>query len=261
MQWKQVLGVVSMFLAAVGSSQAADAEDLIAQGIKLRKDNRDQEALPLFRQALKEQPTPRAFAQLGTCEQALGLWANAEAHMEEALAHPQDSWIQKNDAALRSALAYVQQRLGSIDVWGSPPGARVSIDGEFAAALPMSQRARAAVGKHAITIEAPGFLSETRSIEVQSGALVREHVALRSIVAPASASSPVSALGPTPQGSAPPPAVPHQEVAPEGTAIHKKWWFWGIVGAVTVAAGASVYLLVSRNDECQAPMGGTCTTL
>jgi hypothetical protein len=163
--------LLSATLLSATPSFAGDADDLIAQGIQLRRDRRDQEAFLLFQQAHRQQPTPRSSGQLGTCEQALGLWVGAEAHIQQALAHPQDSWVQKNETALRYALAYVQQHLGSVDVWGSPNGARISIDGEAVATVPMAQPTRVAVGERAITIDAAGFSPQSRSIEVKAGVL------------------------------------------------------------------------------------------
>src|ERR1044071_8592344 len=92
-KWKVVLIVVALGVTSVSAPSAAE-EDPIALGIQLRKDGRDQEALPLFQRAVKEQATPRADGQLGTCEQALGLWTSAEAHFLEALAHPHDPWVE-----------------------------------------------------------------------------------------------------------------------------------------------------------------------
>jgi hypothetical protein len=269
MRQKRAVVAVSVWLmaASVGRlADAAEADDLIAQGIKLRQGGRDQEALPLFRQALERQPTPRAFAQVGTCEQALGLWVAAEAHIQEALSHPQDPWIKKNGATLQSALTFLQQRIGSVEVWGDPPGARISIDGEFAATLPMSRPARASVGQRAITIEAPGFATESRTVGVLADSLIREHVALRSLAMAASspAARPVPTLTSAPPGSptvsADSPGGSPGATPAEQPPIYRKWWFWTIVGAVAIGAGASIYLLANRNSGCQASMGATCTS-
>jgi Flp pilus assembly protein TadD len=75
---------------------AAQGEDLIAHGIELRNTQRDHEALTVFQRATAEQRTPRAVAQLGLCEHALGMWVEAESHLQEALRATQDPWIVKN---------------------------------------------------------------------------------------------------------------------------------------------------------------------
>jgi len=217
----------------------------------------------LFQRAAQREPTPRAIGQLGVCEQALGLWIGAEAHIAEALKHPQDIWVQKNEASLRSALAFVQQRLGSVEVWGSPAGARVSIGGEIVATLPMIHPVRAVAGQRTITIEASGFLPENITVAVRAGDSVREHVVLRSLsgsstplTVPALAGAPLRA------DNAPVASVDSQgEVSPpEETKIYRKWWFWAAVGVVAIAGGATVYLVSNRtNGECMAQQGGVCT--
>jgi len=253
--------VVMSLLGAAGSVLASDAEDLIGQGIELRRANRDQEALPLFQRALEKDPKPRAFAQLGTCEQALGLWIGAETHLGEALKHPEDAWIQKNDQALRAALAFVQQRLGSIHVWGSPAGARISIGGELVATLPMSQPARAVAGRRTVTVEAPGFLSESLAVEVVAGESIREHVVLRPTAVPPPQQQIPTLAVPTEPDKTPSLTLDSRDgtTPPEGTRFYKRWWFWTAVGTVAIAAVATIYLVSHRNGGCSAPMGGVCT--
>ncbi|MES1207279.1 MAG: PEGA domain-containing protein [Pseudomonadota bacterium] len=259
MNGKHVM-TVALVLVTAGRVVAADAEALIAQGIDLRKDNRDQEALPLFRRAFEQQPSPRAAGQLGTCEQALGLWVGAETHIQEALKSRDDVWVQRNEARLRSALAYVQQRLGSIEVWGSPAGARVSVDGDAVGTLPLTARARAAVGQRSIAVEAEGFLPENRRVEVLPEGLAREHVVLRSLgtttAFPQQRQS--TNFDSVPAGEGAKPAGPPSDAST--SPVYKEWWFWAIVGAVAVGAGGTIYFLSTRNDSCQPAMGGTCTT-
>jgi hypothetical protein len=251
-----------LVLSTARSVAAQDAADLIAQGLKLRKDNRDEDALPLFRQAYQEQPSPRAAGQLGTCEQALGLWVGAETHIRAALKHGEDEWVRRNDSTLRSALTYVEQRLGWIEVWGNPVGARVTVDGDVVGTLPMSRRARVSTGQRSITVEATGFLAERRTVEVLSGALVREHVVLRSIpaVPAATVSTPLSVALPSVDMETVPVETAEATPAPTTTPIYKSGWFWAAVGAVAVVAGATGVFLVTRGSPCQSPMGVTCET-
>ncbi|MEO5769595.1 MAG: PEGA domain-containing protein [Polyangia bacterium] len=251
--------VVVVALCLTGVSARSVADDPISRGLQLRKEGRDEEALPFFQRALREQRAPRAFGQLGTCEQALGLWVEAEAHITEALAHPRDPWVQKNEDALRTARDYVQARLGSIEVWGKPDGASVSIDGNAVGVLPLAKPARAAVGQRKLAVEAAGYQPERRSIDVSAGALVREHVVLQAATVAEQPKVNVIRQGGDGDGnprSLDPSAIP----AGAGPAIYRRWWFWVAVGAVTVAAGGTAYYFATRNEGCQAAIGGTCTT-
>jgi len=83
-------------LAAISGSEAVasdNAEILIRKGVELRRRGRDSDASALFRQAYELSHTPRAAAQLGLCEQALGQWLEAEGHLSEALLAESDPWI------------------------------------------------------------------------------------------------------------------------------------------------------------------------
>jgi hypothetical protein len=240
-----LLAFLSVQEGFVRPAVGAGSEDLTAQGVRLRRDGRDQAALPLFEEAVRQRPNPRGFAQLGFCEQALGLWVAAEVHILASLKSPRDPWIIKNQGALHESLSVVQGKLGSIDVWGTPEGARLSVDGQRVASLPMKEAIRAAEGHHVLTIEAPNFVSDSRSLNVRGGVLIREHVALSSIGAPSNQPLSPAAL----QSSDEPDPLPSRSsaVAQEGegpttvTEAHVPPWRrvlpWALL-TVAVAAGS-----------------------
>jgi len=298
--WTAVAGAVALvfvfvvfFLASISldgpaigreaRAASAQADDLVRRGVELRKVGKDREALAVFQQAVEAARTPRGLGQLGLCEHALGMWIEAEAHLKEALAQERDPWIGKNGGKLRQDLARVQDKIGSIDVWGTPAGARVSVDGHQAATLPLAAPIRALVGGHAVTVEAPGFVPEIRTVTVAAGAASREHVALAASAPPpvekseharpprASGRPPAVALAapaPAPDGKAHPEAVVSaRAVAPAAAAdsepspFYKRWWFWTAVGAVVVGGAVSAYLLTRPNDGCPAPPGEQCVKL
>src|SRR6185295_19111982 len=59
-------------VAAAGSDAHADAEALLQHGVELRRQGRDREALEEFQHAAAIKRTPRAVAQIGMAEVALG---------------------------------------------------------------------------------------------------------------------------------------------------------------------------------------------
>jgi tetratricopeptide (TPR) repeat protein len=76
---------------------AESQEDLfIKQGIERRRLDDDAGALELFTKAYELHHAPRALAQIGLARMALGLWVQAEADLEGALAATDDPWIRKN---------------------------------------------------------------------------------------------------------------------------------------------------------------------
>src|SRR4051812_7480565 len=74
------LPLLALILAAgLGMSNAAqaaaDALELLREGVSLRREGRDEEALQRFQRAYEIGHGGRALAQIGLAEQALGRWA------------------------------------------------------------------------------------------------------------------------------------------------------------------------------------------
>src|SRR5262245_16478811 len=86
--------------AAPAAGPEAEAERLIANGLELRRAEKPVEALELFQRAHGLAPTPRTLGQMGLVEAALERWADAEVHLLEALATPDDAWVRKNRSFL-----------------------------------------------------------------------------------------------------------------------------------------------------------------
>lgn len=164
-------------LTARADDADAEADMLISRGIELRERGKDDEALSVFRQALARAPTPRARAQVALAEQALGMWAAAEADLLTALAAQDDAWIAKNRAALERALAIIRRHLGSLDVRG-PDGAEVVLDGVRLGVLPQVAPFRAEAGWRTLELRAKGFYPTRRTVEIPAGGVARETVSL-----------------------------------------------------------------------------------
>jgi Flp pilus assembly protein TadD len=113
---------------------AEDSDAIVSHGVELRREGRDREALEEFERAAKISRTPRVVAQIGTAEVAMGMWPGAEDHLREALGQGGDPWIRKNRVLLERTLATVGTHLGSIEIWGTPSGAEVVVNGTLGAA-------------------------------------------------------------------------------------------------------------------------------
>jgi hypothetical protein len=189
-----VSAAVRPAIAAGEAQPAADAETLIRRGIELRRAGKDAEALSLLQQAYALDGTPRALAQVGLVEQALGRWGLADQHLQRALESAADAWVRKNRAALEDALKAISHHVGHVEVTGSPAGAEVRIDGELMGRLPLPGPISVAAGGIAIEVRATGFLTIARATSVDVGELTRESFNLQAL---------------TPTGRAPvePPAV------------------------------------------------------
>lgn len=242
------LFLVGVFSAFAEAAPVVSADDLMSQGLRLRRDGKDQEALPIFEEASRQQPSPRAFAQLGLCEQALGLWVGAERHIQMALGEGNDSWVRKHEITLRESLKIVQNHLGSVEVWGTPTGARVSLDGQVVTSLPLKEALHTSEGRHVLLIEAPGHLSDNRNIEVHAGTLTREHFALSPISvmtpqpAPSSESPRAEASVSAPTASE--PSSPRSETPPSPATELPTWRRvvpWVLLGGALVAGSIGVW--------------------
>ncbi len=164
--------------ASASARQPDQADELIRQGVELRKSGNDDKALEAFRTSFQLQPTPRAQAQMALAEQALGLWVDAERDLKEALRATTDPWVSKNAKALSGAMATVEQHLGSLQLLGTPAGAVVKIDERVVGKLPFEQPIRVTVGEVLVSVSSDGYFEIDRRITVSVGRLVRESIAL-----------------------------------------------------------------------------------
>jgi hypothetical protein len=226
---------VLLSAAAAGTAAAENVDSLVKTGIELRRVGRDREALEQFEKAAQIQGSPRLTAQIGTAEQALGLWVKAEAHIKEALAEAHDLWIQKNRPARQEALKVVQDHIGDVDVWGEPAGAEVLFEERVVGTLPLPHAAHLAEGDVVLRVRAKGYADVTRTIKVQGGNYSREHVELRPIAV--AAAPPPVVTAPLQPVAPPPPARPLTLVTqPAGEPVaasppvYRRWWFWTMGG-------------------------------
>jgi hypothetical protein len=255
-------------MAWQASARAEDVDSLLRQGVQLRKQGKDREALGLFQRAVEIEKTPRALAQLGLAEQSLGLWPKAEAHIKDALAATDDTWIKKNRATLEESSRTIGEHLGSLEIWGDPAGAEVLFNGTPVGTLPATGTVRVETGQVTFTVRAKGFEETTRTVQVKSGDALRENVALVT-AAPAPEASgpgarPALALGaPTPGPSNGTPSLVERPTSSSEEAgarpVYARWWFWTAIGTV-VAGGVVAAIVLSRGHASPCDQSATCTT-
>jgi tetratricopeptide (TPR) repeat protein len=171
-----MLLVLSLHTPALAQSGEADA--LIEQGLSLRREHRDEEALALFRRAHELTPSPRALAQIALAEQATGLWVEAHAHLSEALAAEGDAWISARRDALRQSLAAIEQRLGRLEIRGDAAGAEIYVDGTARGTMPLAEPLWVPAGRIVIEIRSSGHHPFNRTVEVSPAGHARVLVEL-----------------------------------------------------------------------------------
>lgn len=168
------VGAMVCGLTGGGVAWAADAEDaLIHRGIELRKQGNDRAALDEMQQAYAIKHAPRAAAQLGFTEQALGLWPEAEEHVHEALASTGDAWVRKNRTTIEAALATIREHVGRVQVDGGEPGAQVTVNGRAVGSMPLPDSVPVNAGPVDVEMRAAGYAPALKTVNVAAGELTR----------------------------------------------------------------------------------------
>jgi hypothetical protein len=229
----------------------ADAEKLIKRGTDLRRQGKDQEALPLFQKAYEIAATPRTAAQMGLCEMQLGYYLAAETHLTEALAG-RNEWLTKYRSVIEQALRETQMQIGELLVSGSPSQAEVLVNGKRAGTLPLGA-IRVPAGQVKIELHAPGYSDETQTVTVKGQVQERVTIHLRRTVglvpSPASfeaSSQGVARLEPTQRQADTPSPWGAQKIAG-----------FALVGAGALAiAGGVTLLILDKRQACDRPMTG-----
>jgi PEGA domain len=167
--------IVAAIVAFAGAARAAEtptsdagepAEAAIQRGIHLRKAGDDAGALPEFQNAYQLVHTPRAAAQLGFAEQALGHWDDAEGHLSEAVRTTGDPWVEKNRPALQKSLAAAKDHVGTLQITGEPEGAEVYVNGRRRGQIPMSNAVSVMAGDVDIEVRATGYKRTAQKVNI-----------------------------------------------------------------------------------------------
>lgn len=219
------------------ASAADESEALIKEGLELRRAGDDEAALPRFQSAYRKQASPRTAGQLGLCELALGLFTDSEQHLADALKAPADPWVTKNRSALEDSLRNAKLKVGRIGLSGQPAGAEVLVNGGPVGTLPLREPVRVSEGTVELTVRAPGFKPESRSVIVAGGHFQKVTIQLEraSVAVPESVAS---RAGRPDESAYAPAAVPATDAGFRWRPA-LKWIAWG------AAAGAGVVGVVS----------------
>ena len=164
--WLSLVTVVVALLAT--RSSAADSpsdEQLIQEGLELRREGKDADALELFQRAHEQTPSARALAQIALAEQALGRWVDAEAHLDLVLGM-KDPWVTQRRGLLTKALAEVRSQLGTLEIHANQNGAAVFVDGSPRGTIPLAPM-RLSAGTHEVVLTANGSKRTVRTVRVQ----------------------------------------------------------------------------------------------
>jgi tetratricopeptide (TPR) repeat protein len=267
--------------AALAAADPAPEEEerLIRQGIELRKAGDDLAASEIFRRAYDRSRSPRAAAQLGIAEQALGRWEDADIHITEALRAKGDPWIEKNRAAIERSAGVIKAHLARIHLVGEPSGAEVLFNGRSVGTLPLAGPISVSVGEIDVELRAPGYVSANRRVTLVAGQYQRMVLRLEKAAAkaePAAESQPASSPPAAAVAAASPPTQPPPPsagvavaVAPldqspprasSGPSARKviKWGAFALGAAGLVTGVVASVIHESKASEFKSAEGGGC---
>jgi tetratricopeptide (TPR) repeat protein len=230
-------------------TEVAESDALILEGLKLREQGKDAEALAAFVRAQELAPTPRALAQRALAEQALGDWAQAEVHLREALAATDDPWIKRHRQALEGALVVIGEHLGQLQVNGGVSGAELRLDGQLVGTLPLSAPLRVVVGRPMLEVAETGYYPVRREITIKAGSLSTESIELVPLP-----QHPIvgGAPGEPAQGSGSAPPAPIEQ--PPASKL-QPIVFWTAAGVTAVVGGIALWSGLNasaKNDAYEA---------
>ena len=249
------LCVASALLGPEARAADETGDALVQQGLELRRQNRDVEALAVFQRAYGLAPTPRLRAQVALAEQSLGQWIAAEADLHAALDESADPWITRNRATLEGALGFVSTHLGWLTVTSNVRGARVAVNGSSLGSVPMDKPARVAVGTARLRVEADGYATGERLVRIQANDHASEFV----LLAPSRDLPPAPTCAPQPSPQAPPAAGP---ASSDARPVPWAALMVATAGGVGLAFGAGygVDALTTKAARDQHCGGGHCDT-
>ncbi len=236
---------------------SADVNAAVKRGIELRREGKDEEALEVFRDALAHAPTSnRIRVQLATALQALGRWQEAQRYLREAIQHREDPYIARHYAELSQALDYVSDRLGTIEIRGTPPGADVFLSGRHIGALPLEPQV-VPTGSYVLEVRLDGYYPAVRALTVSARGFHRERLELLPL-AVAAAPSPLPARA----------AAPSHDTR---ASTPSNRWVWALAGTGAASGVAAIVALILReryasrwnSDDClagQRTRGDNCAS-
>ena len=254
----RAVAVASVLCTATTAVAAEDAviEALIQRGIQLRRSSSDEEALAVFLEAEKQDPTSvRVLLHITTAAQAAGKWLMADEYMRKVSALSGDEYYRRHADAIEAVRHSIASRVGSFSVQGGPDGATVTLDGHPIGTLPMNDPATVEAGAYLMEVQKPGYYRLRRNVTVAGGVLTREPVQLNAVPARAGGGA----------------NMPGAEEASFWTSPVLGWSLLGVGVASGVVSGVAFKLREDRaqewnnEDECIRSDGSTreevCGTL
>jgi len=188
--------------ASAAAPPAAADEDLNSKGVSARLAGDNRGALHWFQQAYDLTHSPRATAQLGLVQQALGRWDLAEPLVTRAVQSRSDPWIKKYEAELAKALETIRQHVAHLELVSDPAQTDVFVNGSLVGRLPLSEPVPVVVGQVDLELRASGYRNAIRNLTMKPFQYERIFVRLQKEAATATVVPTVEEATKSPSGAA-----------------------------------------------------------
>ena len=241
-----------LFLLIVASGAQVDA--LIAQGIELRQEGKNEEALIAFRKAHELSGSPRALAQVGLVEVALGHWFDAETDLANALVSAGDPWVEQHRDALNGALRSAGAKLGWVELVVKPTGAKIRLNGQDLGISPLGRRVRVLAGAATLELEALGYQSIVRTLQIRAESSNHEEFELKTqALTRGVEASDAARLSERTPALVPPSAPPERSALGQVPTLA---WITGAVSVASLGVGvAGTVVQVGCGEGCNSSTG------
>jgi hypothetical protein len=211
-----LLVVVLTSLSGLHAAVAAeDPEELIQQGVKLRRKGDNARAEGYFLRAYQLAATPRSAAQLGLAELSLNEFLEAEAHLSEALGK-RDAWVSEHRRSIEDGRDEARKHLVRVELAPLPTDTTISNAGAAPVAAPGDGVVFLAPAKPtSLRLEAPGRKGTTVQIVAgKEGETRKVSVDMPALPAPAAPAPAPVAQPSEPAATSPAPAATAEPTAP-----------------------------------------------
>lgn len=232
------------------AAPVSEEDKLLDKGADLRAAGDEVHAVLELQKAYDLNHSPKAAAQLGLSEWALGRWVDAEAHVTEALRASNDPYLRDRQRrqVLEQALRTIKTHLGNLEITGEPEGAEVVVAGQVVGKLPLPSPLRVATGQIDVEVSAAGYLPATRTVQIAASQYQRVLIRLeRKPIGPlvTAAAAPVPAV---------PPAALSAEPAPLPSGVSwRRVAKWSALGGAIGMLGLGVTEhVIQRQKICDA---------
>jgi tetratricopeptide repeat protein/PEGA domain-containing protein len=220
---------------SAGPPENPEADRFVTEGIALRAQGRDADALTAFQKAAAIDPNSvRVQIHLATVYQALGDWLKADEYLSMALARSNHPYVNRHRQVLEDAKKVIDANIGRLEVEGEPPGSEVRLNGRLVGTLPLASPVRVTIGSYVLEVQSPGHYPVSRPIVITGGGLVRERVDLEPTSAAARASGAAFAPG------------SHRSEAGVDRPAENRWLTWTLGGAAGVAGVVTIGAILYR---------------